>query len=78
LAKLLADGHSRWHELIEGILDEGRSRGEFGPSLDTGAAATFILATMNGVILDSRLGQSDAIDKLEKIKHGLLLAISAW
>jgi AcrR family transcriptional regulator len=78
LARLLADGHSRWHKLIEGILEEGRNRGEFGPSLDTGAAATLILATMNGVILDSRFGQSVAIGKLEKIKRGLLLAISAW
>lgn len=78
LAKLLANGHSRWHEMIERILEEGRGRGEFSTSLDTAAAATLILAAMNGVILDSRFGQSAAIDKLEKIKHGLLLAISAW
>jgi AcrR family transcriptional regulator len=78
LAKLLAAGHSRWHKLIRDILEEGRSRGEFNSSLDTGAAATLILATMNGVILDSRFGQGAAIDKLEKIKRGLLLAISAW
>jgi hypothetical protein len=78
LAKLLANGHSRWYELIEDILEEGRSHGEFSPSLDTAAATSLILATMNGVIIDARFGQSATIDKMERIKHGLLLAISAW
>ncbi len=37
-----------------------------------------ILATMDGVVLDSRFGQGDALARLEKITHGLLLAISTW
>lgn len=78
VARLLSAGHRRWHDLIQNILEKGRGQGEFSPSLDTDAAATLILATMNGVILDPRFGQNAALRKLQKIKHGLLVAISAW
>ena len=78
LSKLLISDHKRWHGVIKGILDEGCERGEFNAGIDTEAAASLIMATLSGTIVNSRFGQKNELARLDKVRHGLLLAVSAW
>jgi AcrR family transcriptional regulator len=74
----LTTAHQRWHDAIKGILDDGHDRGEFGAGIDTQAAACLIMAAVSGVIVNWRFGGQDDPARLDKLRHGLLLAVSAW
>lgn len=74
----LVSAYRRWRSAIKDILDEGRNSGEFNASIDTEAAASLIMAALSGIIVISRFGEGDELARLDKMRHGLLLAVSAW
>jgi AcrR family transcriptional regulator len=76
--RAVSSAHQQWHEAIKDVLDDGRERGEFGPGLDTEAAASLIMAAANGVIVNRRFSSEDDLVYLNRLRHGLLLAVSAW
>jgi len=78
LNKPLTAIQQRCRDIIMRILEEGRDRGEFNPSIDTEAATSLIMATLNGTIVNYRFGGKDDFSRLDKMRHGLLLAVSAW
>jgi hypothetical protein len=78
LRRSLGSAHEGWRSAIKSILDDGRDHGEFNSSIDTEAAASLIMATLSGVIVNWRFGGEDNATRLDKLRHGLLLAICAW
>jgi len=46
---------SRYGERLQNILEEGKAAGELSASLDTGAAATLFIGTIQGLVMQSML-----------------------
>jgi AcrR family transcriptional regulator len=78
LSESLASVHKRWRTIIKDILNEGCKQGELSADMDTEAAASLIMAVLSGTIVNLRFGDKTELDRLDKVRHRLILTVSTW
>lgn len=79
LTESLRDLYLRWRQRISAIMAEGLANGEMRPGLDPESAAIVVMATLDGVILQSILGVGLVVDAefLRRLKHSFRGALAA-
>jgi AcrR family transcriptional regulator len=80
LAEMFEQMFSRWRRQIGAIITQGIESGLFRAEIDPEAAASLILAMMDGIIVQSILdvGAKFSPPSLEGLKKGLVHGLSAW
>lgn len=48
---------ARYHERLHGLIEEGKRRGEVSADIDTAAAATLFMGTIQGLVMQSLIAQ---------------------